>query len=631
MLSEFARDQDRVHPRHTILGMSDVHLVRLHGGLVDTTKSANTNSELNYRVSILPNEHELQIELVIQRSAEVAELCLELGSWVPGDYSFMPFARDLWGLNATDCSSGVSLKIVRTGWQSFVITGGSGSVCVSYRAYAYSLELAETCGIVDSDYAILMGTRYLRPTGWHGYCTVTYELPPTWSFHHPSGAEHVADSTWRYPDYLTLLDTPVVMGHLNIVSRMVRGTKIYVVCVDRTLGYEDGIERFADALARVAGQYNLMFGKFPFEDYTFVLSFSPNFDWGLEHLSSALCGLGTDLFIDSGKFAFAVRVCAHELFHAWNVRRLKPTPLKQIDLTNGSYTEGLWVSEGFTRYYEFVTCVRAGLYTVEQFVSAVVNYLTHLRAVPAFKRIDVLDSSRATFLNHNKYAGRCNNSIDYYDKGMLIAFDIDAALRLDTVSDSLDRAFADFYRRYVDSVKGFTTDDVICFLEDRLPGLGALVAREVKGTYQIGLEQSLRRLGFEIGYRKRNYVGLLFNNAVSSRIYNVLDDSPAGRSGIAPDDQMTRIDGYPFSGQGLSWVTSRAQRITLEVLRGQRILTFILEPEIRIEIDSVTWRGSEAQAERLRSWLGQSSFRPSYGLVMPLDFYENFHGVEVLR
>jgi hypothetical protein len=93
---------------------------------------------------------------------------------------------------------------------------------------------------------------------------------------------------------------------------------------------------------------------------------------------------------------------------------------------------------------------------------------------------------------------------------------------------------------------------------------------------------------------------------------------------------MTRINGYPFSGQGLSWVASRAQRIALEVLRGQRILTFILEPEIRIEIDSVTWRGSEAQAERLRSWLGKSSFRPSYGLEMPLDFYENFHGVEVL-
>ena len=318
-----------------------------------------------------------------------------------------------------------------------------GTIVLTYTVYAYALEYAELCGLLESDYGILMGTRYLRPPDWNGGCSVTYNLPEGWSIHHPSGAtRREGTATWNYPSYLTLLDSPVVIGRFDRIVRNVRGTPFYLVFIDRALGHEAEVDHFADEVAKIAEEFAEVFGKFPFEDYTFILSCSPNAHWGLEHATSSVCGLGPDVFVDPAKTSFALRLLAHELFHAWNVCGLKPAPLGKPDLRDGSYTEGLWVGEGITRYYEFLALTRTGVYTGEQFFSSIVNFYRQASAVPAFSRVTAIDSSLATFVNHRRYAGRCNNSIDYYDKGMVIAFDIDAELRLH--DDSLDRAFAAF-------------------------------------------------------------------------------------------------------------------------------------------------------------------------------------------
>src|SRR5690606_24970521 len=144
---------------------------------------------------------------------------------------------------------------------------------------------------------------------------------------------------------------------------------------------------------------------------------------------------------DQGQFATGIRVCAHELFHAWNVRRLRPAPLGQLahHLEDGSFTEGSWLAEGFTRYYELLLSARVGAYNPDPFFSAVAGYDHHLSAQPAYQRVSATDSSLATYLNHAKYPGRVNNSIDYYDKGMLIAFALDVQLR--GRGQSLDSAF----------------------------------------------------------------------------------------------------------------------------------------------------------------------------------------------
>jgi len=593
--------------------------------------SSILSPSVSYRVRVLPAQHELEVQMSLEGPMTDGGLRLEVPTWVPGDYSFMQYGRDLFDLNAKDARTGASLSLSRDGWQAFRVEGGHGAILVSYRAYAYETEFGEPCGLLDSEYAVLLGGRYLHAPDWPGACRVTYDLPAGWKAHHPAGATRVETMTaWDYPSYEVLLDSPVVMGPFDPIKLNVKGTDFYFAFVDRGLGYDSQVQDFVESLARIAEKFHEIFGSFPFENYTFVLSLNPAADWGLEHLTSTMCGLGPDVFIDLDQRAHGIRVCAHELFHAWNVRRLRPAPLKQLDLYNGSFTEGLWVAEGFTRYYEFLICTRTHVYTPEQFFSSVVNYYRHLMVVPAYERVSAVDSSLASYLNHSKYLGRCNNSIDYYDKGMLIAFDLDAELRMKTPPDSLDQAFRTFYENYVASRFGYTTDEVLRFFEERHAGLSGILAREAKGASGLAVEPQLNRLGFRVEIESVLYLGLMFKNAGGSTIYNVLDTSPAGHGGMAPDDVLTRVNGFPFSMKALAWVARRAELVTLDVLRGQRTLTFSLTPAERRQIGALVWEGNDEQVQRIRAWLNWSDFRPMHGQHFNLDFYENFHGIETV-
>jgi predicted metalloprotease with PDZ domain len=143
--------------------------------------------------------------------------------------------------------------------------------------------------LVDDRFAVILGARYLFAPAHVGACEVHYRLPEGWQVHHPSGARRLGpEAAWEYPSYEILLDTPVVFGRFDTLRRDVSGTPFYFVFLDRAVGFESESGRFADAVARVVEAFHGIFGAFPFDDYTFVLSLNPNNDWGLEHLTSTM-------------------------------------------------------------------------------------------------------------------------------------------------------------------------------------------------------------------------------------------------------------------------------------------------------------------------------------------------------
>src|SRR6266849_6078573 len=551
------------------------------------TSGSESPSSVSYRVRVLPAQHELGVEMTIEGPAAEGSVRHELPNWEPQTYAVIQFGRDLFDVKAPEWRTGGPLTLSRDGWQSFRIDNAHGAVRVSYRANAYATQFSSLCGLLDSEYAVLLGARYLYAPAWPGPCRVTYDLPAHWKVHHPAGASRVGETTaWDYPSYEVLLDSPVVMGSFDVIKRNVKGTDFYYVFVDRGIGYESGVRAFVDSLTAVAGQYYEIFGSFPFNDYTFVLSLNPAAAWGLEHLTSTMCGLGPDVFVDPDQTAHGTRLCAHEMFHAWNVRRLRPAPLKKLDLDKGNFTEGLWVAEGFTRYYEFLVCTRTRVYTPEQFFSSMVNYYRHLAAVPAYQRV--------------------------------------------SSADSLDQAFRAFYEKYVNSQLGYTTGDVFEFFERRHAGLGEMLAREATRTSGLAVESQMKRLGFAVEMKSVSYLGLMFNDTTGPAIYNVLDTSPAGQIGIAPDDVLVRVNGFPFSMKALTWAAQQRDPVTLEVLRGHRTLTFTVAPAKHMEIGSLAWEGSDEQARRIRTWLHRDDFRPTRGQTFKLEFYENIHGIETI-
>lgn len=213
---------------------------------------------------------------------------------------------------------------------------------------------------------------------------------------------------------------------------------------------------------------------------------------------------------------------------------------------------------------------------------------------------------------------------------MLIAFTVDAELRLATPADSLDQAFSAFYQKYLGNDLGYTTDDVVSFFQQRHAGLGDMIARQATTASNLVVEKQLERLGLRSVPRVSHYLGLMFRDGSGATIYGVLDNSPAGESGIAPNDILTTVNSYPFSTKALTWAVQNSPRVTLTVQRGQRLLTFELTPREYSQVGALVWAGDDEQARRIRTWLLCDDFHPTTGQVFQLDFYENFHGVETI-
>jgi predicted metalloprotease with PDZ domain len=593
----------------------------------------------SYRVRVLPAERELEVELTLGDLDPDAELDLACPSWVPGAYGFMMYGRDIFSGRALDTKTGAPIATRRHEWTGWRVGDGercgSTEVLVKFVVSATDPAWGELAGLVDGDFAVLLATRYLARVKdgriLDAPCRVTYELPEGWEMHHPSGATSLGERTWEYPTWRLLLDTPVVAAKkLEKHVRVCRGTTFHHVFLSKAIGFEDEVDGLLDGVMAVTDRCHDVFGSFPFEDYTFIFACDPRFHWGLEHANATMIGLGENVFIDPEERLSAIRVSGHELVHAWNVCRLKPHGLDDVDPIRGSFTEGLWIAEGITRYYEFLLAVRGQTLSVGRFFSNIGRYYRAVTEQPAYGRTSLTDSSLATFLNHNLYPGSVNTTIDYYSKGLLVAFDMDAILRTSTPPSSLDAEFRAFYEAFITAPRGYTTADAIRFFGERVPAMKELLEREVTQPGGLSTPTCLERLGFELVTSPVRQLGVVLKENKGPKVQNVLDDSPAGKAGLAPDDEIVRMNGFTFTLKGFKWLAALEAEVVVEVRRGHQHRVLTMKPTERREVSALTWRGDELQLAALQEWLGRPEFTIVHGETIPFEFYDNFHGTDAV-
>lgn len=580
-----------------------------------------------YTLEVEPRRHQLHLTLELEGLPPGA-LRLAVPTWVPGAYAFLRYGRDVLWLRAEHGATGQPLEVTREGWSGWRIEDAPPSVKVTAQLNASDASTGELAGLVDETWALLLGTRYPFAPAHPGPCEVEYRLPEGWPLHHPAGAVQVGPRRFLYESQAALLDAPVVTGAFTRATCTVRGTPFHALFLSLPLGYEEECATFLAGLSKLAESCHDIFGSFPFADYTFIFDTSAESGWGMEHAASTLVTLDPDVFIDVRRRADAFRVCAHELFHAWNGARLKALPLGTPDLVGGSFPDGLWLTEGFTRYYEFLLGARSGWLRPGDVLSNLVNYHHHLSMRPAWGRVSALDSSRAAFLNHHRFPGAVNGSLDYYDQGMLVAFDVDVALRM--AGDSLDAAFRDFFSAWAGRGAGYRSEDVLQFLHTRLPEAGALAARGVQEPAGPRTEASLRELGFDAVRTDVGYLGVVLKDNTGPKVSDVADTSPAAQAGLAPGDELLALDGRPFRLAALRYCLQHRKGVSLSFRRQERTLRAEVEVGRRSDVTALIWAGDGRQLERVRGWLQAPDFHPRDGEAIPLDAYDNFHGIQTL-
>jgi predicted metalloprotease with PDZ domain len=503
-----------------------------------------------------PHTHMLEVEVRIKRRPEVeappAEV-LVMPVWTPGSYLVREFARHVQDFAAVD-ANGTALKwekINKNSWR--VATNGSRDWRATYRVYAN--ELTVRTNELNSDHAFWNNAALLMylEEFLNSPSTLQILAPEPWTVATGLPAAPGPKNTFRADNFDILYDSPVEVSSFKTLSFNVKGVPHRIV-IDGEGNYDpDRMRR--DVQKIVEASIELMGGEIPYKDYTFILHLRANTGGGLEHLNSTALGFRRFSFKPEAAYRGFLSLVAHEFYHLWNVKRIKPDALGPFDYTKENYTKLLWVAEGITSYYQDIILRRAGLITDKEFLTGAARSFKDLQRVPGRK---VMSAEEASFDSWIKYYRQDENSvnsqIDYYDKGAIIGLLLDLEIRKHSKgTKSLDDVMRHLYNEFYKKDRNYTPADFEKVSE--LMAGASLVdffARYVRGREEFDYDASLAAAGLRLdttgatGTQKpveTAYFGAdLVQEGDRLVVRRVYAGSPAYEQGVNTGDQIVALD-----------------------------------------------------------------------------------------
>jgi predicted metalloprotease with PDZ domain len=294
-----------------------------------------------------------------------------------------------------------------------------------------------------SDSSIL---RLEYPYDWSSISTSLTEI---------EGAEH----SFYVPDYDILVDSPIEIGNHEIIRFDAAGVAHEVAMVGKVPFDRDQLVR---DLRQIVESATRIFEDNPNEKYTFIIHTDKR-SGGLEHSNSTVLGVDRWSFTDQGKYLSFLSLVAHEYFHLWMVKRLKPVELLQVDYEKEVYTDLLWVMEGFTEYYEKKIMLDCGFISSEKFINDLLKQMEVLHNLPGSEVQAVADASFDTWIKYyRRNANSDNSQVSYYQKGQVLAALLDLQIIAGSQgAKSLDDVISQlYYQFYKKKFKGIETEDL---------------------------------------------------------------------------------------------------------------------------------------------------------------------------
>jgi predicted metalloprotease with PDZ domain len=301
-----------------------------------------------------------------------------------------------------------------------------------------------------------------------------------------------------------------------------------------------------------------VWGEAPYEHYTFVSHVSADGGGGLEHRNSTVLGVDPGhLLADEKLQTRFLPLVAHEFFHAWNVKRILPAAFQPYPLQAETYTDLLWLFEGFTSYYELPILHRAGVVDQAAWAKMAAEDLEAYHKAIGRRRISVAQASRLTWtLLYQPHEHNVNRNVSYYTKGMWVGLCLDAELRRRKVKGGLDAVMRHLWRKHGRTGVG-VTEDAFPGLVEQATGvnLRAKLAAWVDGTAELPLEAGFRALGWDLTSdykdpKRKVGLGLEFKPG-SAAIARLWEDRPAWKV-LQPDDELVAALGYKWNADAFA-------------------------------------------------------------------------------
>ena len=569
-----------------------------------------------------PHTHYVEVTAVVPTGGRPS-VELMMAVWTPGSYMVREYSRHVEAVSATQAGGGPAAveKTDKNRWR--VATGGAPRVTVAYRVY--SREMTVRTNWVESDFAMLNGAPtfltladgVVRPhevviepaRGWRTSMTALPDL---------GGGAH----RYRAPDYDTLIDSPILVGNPAVYEFTVGGVRHYLANIGEA-GVFDGARAALDLEALVATQLR-MWGSLPYDRYVFmnVLTAVPGQipGGGLEHKNSTLLIAGRFATRTRPSYLGWLELASHELFHAWNVKRLRPVELGPFDYDGEVLTRSLWVVEGVTDYYAELLVRRSGLATDVEYLDALSNKIEELQTTPGrlVQPVD-LASFDAWIKYYRPDENSLNVSVSYYTKGAVIGFLLDAKIRNATGgARSLDDVMRAAYQRFSGD-RGFTPDQFRAVAEE-VSGLDlrSFWAGGIDGTAELDYAEALDTYGLRFrpvpppaaDRPARAWLGMgTRNDAGRLVVTQVRRGTPAHAAGLNVDDEIIAIDDVRVRADQLTQRLDQyrpGDKVVLLVARRDQLVkleaALAAEPARQWRVDLDT-SATDAQQQQRARWL----------------------------
>jgi predicted metalloprotease with PDZ domain len=570
---------------------------------------------IGYHISLKnPESHIFHVEMDIPAAAADQEIIVALPAWNAlyqvRDFSYR--VRDVRAKNSAAAAAPFPVRMLDKQTWKISLTGAGSDSAARAATLDYSIEWDDPGPFnsqLNTHHAFLNFAEVLLyvPTRRAEDTQVEFDdVPEGWrvAAELPAGSP---PNSFKAASYDNLVDAPAEAGKFSEFA-FDEAAAHFRVIVD---GKDWHRERLETILRDITKYETQLMGGAPFRQYTFFFHFGPYSDVGGGGMEHSNC---TAISAPSGDAAASVS--AHEFFHAWNVKRIRPQTLEPVDYTKEMYTRALWFAEGVTSTYGAYALERSGLWTKDQFYSDLAAQIGELDSRPAHRWQSVEDSSLDAWLEGYDDYRRPERSISYYNKGQIVGDMLDFAIRdatdnrksLDDVLRRMNQAYAKEGRFYQDSrgvqvaaeeVAGVKLDDFFRLY--------------VAGTDEIPYDKFFSAAGLELKVERRAAPDLGFwttghGPGAQVTVSQVVSGSAAEAAGLKTGDALLALNGQPLPRYLPAWLREQTpgETVTLHLQRDNKDLelTFALGSIDLNKFWLVEQSGATEKQKRIREgWL----------------------------
>jgi predicted metalloprotease with PDZ domain len=498
-----------------------------------------------------PQNHYFQVEMQVEQVKQKTAI-VKLPVWAPGSYLVREFSRHLNQVKAYSLQ-GAALPVIKKTKNAWEIDlKGQTAFIVKYEVYAF--ELSVRTSFLDETHGFVSGPSMFMYLDGHKETGGELLVQLHASFKRistgmslKSDVKQGNNQTFTFDNYDQLVDCPIEIGNQYEFEFEAAGVKHTVAM------YGEGNfdpERLKEDMAKIVEEETKVVGVNPNKRYVFIVHNVVGGDGGLEHCNSSVLSVDRWTY-DGSNYINFLNLVAHEYFHLWNVKRIRPIELGPFNYDQEVYTNYLWVMEGFTSYYDELILRRCGFYSQEEMLKKIQIAVNYVESSVGARVQPVAHASFDAWIKaYRPNENSSNTTMTYYSRGMIIASVLDVMIiKQSNGKECLDHLMQDLYQTYyIGKNRGFTDAEFkACLTKHTGQDMAEFFLKYIDGTEVIPYSMYFLPLGVEVndvGGVKPVFGANVAEEGGKVIIKSIRANSSAEDAGLSVNDEIIACMNY---------------------------------------------------------------------------------------